>query len=188
MKSDTMSLATYLGYNFVRVTSGNKNYPEHTYPAVIDFYDFNDAQEFAERVNGKVVLLTKSIKDEHYTNAGIATNGIDVESFVDTNRYVCYTKSKANDFEQFALDYIKDHIVMGTDLCFIAELSEKLRDLYDEISTICNEDIIVIDKERWIEIETPLQYETYYRHNDTIYRIAVVDDETDEDVVKKENA
>lgn len=185
MKTETMSLATYLGYNFVRVKSDNKDYPYHNYPAVVDFYDFNDAKEFAEKLNCKVVLLTKTKDDAHYTINGVVNNGIEVKQYFDPDRYVCYTKSEADEFEKFALGYIKDLICMGTDISFIAELSDKMNDIYDDITTNCSDDFVaIIDKKKWEVFDTLLQYETHFIHNDIEYRIAVIDTETDEDVVK----
>lgn len=184
MKTETTSLGTYLGYNFVRVTSGYNDYPKHTYPAIVDFYDYDEAKSFADAVNGKVVLLAKKNGHTHYTYKNVMFNGIDVASFTDDNNFVCYTKNGASDFEEFALSFIQSLIEVGTDICYVAELSEKFSNIYNELVEIDDDEMIIINKTNWSVDDTTKQYVTKLSYDSTEYIIAVIDDETDEDVIK----
>lgn len=185
MKSDTISFATYLGYNFVRVTRGMNDYPENTYTAITGFYTFDEAKEIADRVGGEVVLLTKRDGHQFYVNNGRVDNGIDVSTLIDENEVMLY--KSVDTFEQDALEYIKALIEEGTDICNIAKLSETMSNTYDELYAGCDDNIAIVSKLTWeVEEITPLYVTKKHDDDVTLYEIAVVDYETDEDVVKRQ--
>ena len=187
MKTSTSSLATYLGYNFVSVTQGMNGYPHCTYMAVVDFYDFEEAQEFAKSVNGSVVILSRKFGQQLYTNNGTTYTGLETSAFVDDNNFATYTNNYADEFEKFGLTHIKELIDMGTDLCYVAEISEKMSNIYNELTTIDDDEILIVNTNNWTVEDTTKQVVTKLSYDSTEYIVAVVDYETDDDVIDEEN-
>jgi hypothetical protein len=181
MKTSTESLANYLGLSFVN-TQSIDGHPNSTHLSVTGFYDYGDAESFAEEVNGEVVLLCKK-PGGMFVNTGRATKGIDTYNLIDTTDVHVFTSPE--EFEKAALADIKARIEEGTDLSVIAKLSETMSDTYNEFveyDSDTNSTIVTVNRFTW---GNEMFYERYVTAATSItgneYRIAVVDKETDND-------
>ena len=104
MKTRTLDLAHDLGLDTVAVTKGKNGYPEGLYKAIVGFSYFDNAEDFAEQVNGEVVLLSKRIGHHLWTNNGRAYEGIESARFIDEDRYKAFESEL--DFEGWCCNEI----------------------------------------------------------------------------------
>ena len=184
MKSRTLDLAHDWGLDIVEVTKGKNGYPEGLYKAIVGFDYFENAEDFAEQVNGEVVLLSKRNGHHLWTNKGRAYEGIEMANLIDENRYKAFENEI--DFEEWCCSEIEWHINSGFNLFDLRDKIDQLCETYDEIRTKGRNEISIVDiKDYSCEISD--MYVTSIHDDDvTTYMIAVVDHETDEDETNKE--
>ena len=179
MKTRTLDLADDWGLDIVEVTKGKNGYPEGLYKAIVGFDYFENAEDFAEQVNGEVVLLSKRNGHHLWTNKGRAYEGIEMANLIDENRYKAFENEI--DFEEWCCSEIEWHINSGFNLFDLRDKIDQLCETYDEIRTKGRNEISIVDIKDY-SCETTDKYVTNAHDGDvTAYMIAVVDHETDED-------
>ena len=173
MKEKTLDLAYEWGLNIVEVTQGVNGYPEGLYKAIIGFDYFENAEDFAEQVNGEVVLLSKRDGHALYTNRGRAYEGIEREKFIDENRYEVFESEL--DFEEWCVGEIEHIMNMGFDLFGLRDAIDQMCDTYNDINGRCRDEIAIVDT-RDYTCETTDKYVTEIHDDDvTTYVIAVIE-------------
>lgn len=184
MKTRTLDLAYEWGLNIVEVTQGVNGYPEGLYKAIAGFDYFENAEDFAEQVNGEVVLLSRRDGHALYTNKGRAYKGIERAKFIDEDR--CEVFEDELDFEEWCVGEIDHRMDMGFNLFEFRDMIDQMCDTYEDIRTRCSDEIAIVDI-RDYSCETTDKYVTEIHDEDvTTYMIAVVDYETDEDEANEE--
>ena len=179
MKTRTLDLAYDWGLDIVEVTQGMNGYPEGLYKAIVGFDSFEDAEYFAEQVNGEVVLLSKRNEHHLWTNKGRAYEGIERANLIDENRYKAFENEL--DFEEWCCEEIEQQMNGGFDLFDFRDKILQMCDTYEEIRTKGRNEISIVDIKDY-SCETTDKYVTSVHDDDvTAYMIAVVDYETDED-------
>lgn len=179
MKTRTLDLAYEWGLNIVEVTKGVNGYPEGLYKAIAGFDYFENAEDFAEQVNGEVVLLSRRDGHALYTNKGRAYEGIERAKFIDEDRYEVFDSEL--DFEEWCVGEIDHQMDMGFDLFDLRDKIDQMCNTYEDIRTRYRDEITIVDI-RDYSCETTDKYVTEIHDDDvTKYMIAVVDYETDED-------
>ena len=185
MKTRTLDLAYDCGLDIVEVTKGKNGYSEGLYKAIVGFDYFENAEDFAEQVNGEVVLLSKRDGHQLWTNKGRAYEGIERAKFIDEERYEVFESEL--DFEEWCCNEIEWHMSSGFNLFDLRDKINQMCETYEEIRTRgCYEIAIVNTKD--YSCETTDKYICAIHDDDvTAYMIAVVDHETDEDETNEED-
>lgn len=184
MKTRTFDLADDFGLDIVEVTKGKNGYPEGLYKAIVGFDYFENAEDFAEQVNGEVVLLSRRDGRALYTNNGRAYDGIESAKFIDEERYEVFESEL--DFEEWCCKEIEWHMNSGFNLFDLRDKIDQMCDTYDEIRIIGRDEIAIVDIKDY-SCETTDKYVTSVHDDDvTTYIIAVVDHETDADETNEE--
>lgn len=184
MKTRTTDLANEWELDIVEVTRGMNGYPEGLYKAIVGFDYFEDAEYFAEQVNGEVVLLSKRNGHHLWTNKGRAYEGIERANLIDENRYKAFENEF--DFEEWCYEEIEQQMNGGFNLFDFRDKILQMCDTYDEIRTKCIHEIAIVDINDY-SCETTDKYVTNAHDGDvTAYMIAVVDYETDKDEANEE--
>lgn len=185
MKTRTLDLAYEWGLNIVEVTQGRNGYPEGLYKAIVGFDYFENAEDFAEQVNGEVVLLSRRDGYALYTNNGRAYEGIERAKFIDEDREEVFESEL--DFEEWCCKEIDWQMNGGFNLFDLRDKIDKMCDTYDEIRTRGRDEIAIVDIKDY-SCETTDKYVCVIHDEDvTHYEIAVVDYETDEDETNEED-
>lgn len=184
MKTRTLDLAYEWELDIVEVTQGMNGYPKGIYKAIVGFDFFENAEDFAEQVNGEVVLLERRDGQELHTNKGRAYEGIERAKFIDENRQEVF--SDALDFEEWCVGEIDHRMNMGFNLFEFKDMLEQMCETYVDIQTKCRSDIAIVNTSDYT-CELEEEYVTRLHDGDvTTYMIAVVDHETDEDETNEE--
>lgn len=184
MKTRTLDLAYEWGLNIVEVTQGVNGYPEGLYKAIAGFDYFENAEDFAEQVNGAVVLLSRRDGCALYSNNGRAYNGIEKAKFIDEEKYEVFEDEL--DFEQWCCEEVEWQMNGGFNLFDLRDKIDQMCDTYEDIRTRCSDEIAIVDT-RDYSCETTDKYVTEIHDEDVnTYMIAVVDYETDEDATNEE--
>lgn len=184
MKTRILDLAYEWGLNIVEVTQGVNGYPEGLHKAIVGFDYFENAEDFAEQVNGEVVLLSRRDGYALYTNNGRAYEGIERAKFIDEDRYEVFESEL--DFEEWCVGEIDHRMNMGFNLFEFRDMINQMCDTYDEIRTRGRDEIAIVDIKDY-SCETTDKYVCVIHDGDvTHYEIAVVDYETDEDETNEE--
>lgn len=179
MKTRTEELAYEWGLNIVEVTQGVNGYPEGLYKAIAGFDYFENAEDFAEQVNGEVVLLSRRDGHALYTNKGRAYEGIERAKFIDEDKYEVFDSEL--DFEEWCVGELDHRMNMGFNLFEFRDMIDQMCDTYEDIRTRHRSEIAIVDT-RDYSCETTDKYVCVIHDEDvTHYEIAVVDHETDED-------
>lgn len=185
MKTRTFDLADDFGLDIVEVTKGKNGYPEGLYKAIVGFDYFENAEDFAEQVNGEVVLLSRRDGHALYTNNGRAYDGIESAKFIDEDRYEVFESEL--DFEEWCYKEIEWHMNSGFNLFDLRDKIDQMCDTYDEIRTRGRDEIAIVDIKDY-SCETTDKYVCSIHDDDvTTYMIAVIDHETDEDKTNEED-
>lgn len=185
MKTRTEEKAYEDGLNFVEITQGMNGYPEGLYKAIAGFDYFENAEDFAEQVNGEVVLLSRRDGHALYTNNGRAYEGIERAKFIDEDKYEVFDSEL--DFEEWCVGEIDHRMDMGFNLFEFRDMINQMCDTYEDIRTRHRSEIAIVDT-RDYSCETTDKYVTEIHDEDvTTYMIAVVDHETDEDEIEEED-
>lgn len=185
MKTRTLDLADDWGLDIVEVTKGKNGYPEGLYKAIVGFDYFENAEDFAEQVNGEVVLLSRRDGHALYTNNGRAYEGLESAKYIDEDRYEVFESEL--DFEEWCCREIEWHMNSGFNLFDLRDKIDQMCETYEEIRTRGRDEIAIVDIKDY-SCETTDKYVTSIHDNDvTTYMIAVVDHETDEDEINEED-
>lgn len=185
MKTRTLDLADDWGLDIVEVTKGKNGYPEGLYKAIVGFDAFENAEDFAEQVNGEVVLLSRRDGHALFTNNGRAYDGIESAKFIDEDR--CEVFESELDFEEWCCREIEWHMNSGFNLFDLRDKIDQMCETYEEIRTRGRDEIAIVDIKDY-SCETTDKYVTSIHDDDvTTYMIAVVDHETDEDEINEED-
>jgi hypothetical protein len=184
MKTRTLELADDWGLDIVEITRGRNGYPEGLYKAVARFDYFENAEDFADKVNGEVVLLSRRDGHQLWTNNGRAYEGIERAKFIDEDRYEVFEDEL--EFEEWCVGEIDHRMDMGFNLFEFRDKIDQMCDTYEEIRTAHRSEITIVDTRNYT-YETTDKYVTEIHDEDvTTYMIAVVDYETDEDETNEE--
>ena len=185
MKTRTLDLAEDWGLDIVEVTSGKNGYPEGLYKAIVGFDYFENAEDFAEQVNGEVVLLSRRDGHALYTNNGRAYESIERAKLIDEERYEVFESEL--DFEEWCCKEIEWHMNSGFNLFDLRDKINQMCETYEEIRTRGCYEIAIVDIKDY-SCETSDKYVCSIHDDDvTTYMIAVVDHETDEDETNEED-
>ena len=185
MKTRTLDLADDWGLDIVEVTKGKNGYPEGLYKAIAGFDYFENAEDFAEQVNGEVVLLSRRDGYALYTNNGRAYEGIESAKFIDKDRYEVFENEL--DFEEWCCEEIDSQIKGGFNLFDLRDKINQMCDTYEDIRTMFSSKIAIVNTKDY-SCETSDKYVCSIHDDDvTAYMIAVVDHETDEDETNEED-
>lgn len=184
MKTRTLDLASDWGLDFVEITEGMNGSPKNLHKALTGFDTFEDAECFADEVNGEVVLLSRRDGHHFWKCSGRAFDGIEREHYVDEEHYEIFKDEY--DFEYWASQKISSKIGMGDNIFDLRNALTTMCKTYKEISDMCGGQIAIVDKSDYTcEIEN--EYVTKIHDDDvTTYMIAVVDHEKDEDETNEE--
>lgn len=185
MKTRTLDLAYDWGLDIVEVTKGKNGYPEGLYKAIVGFDYFESAEDFAKQVNGEVVFLSRRDGHQLWTNEGRAYNGIELEMFIDEDRYEVFESEL--DFKEWCCEEIEWQMNGGFNLFDLRDKIDQMCETYEEIRTKGSYEIAIVDIKDYT-CETTDKYVCAIHDDDdvTTYMIAVVDHETDEDETNKE--
>ena len=184
MREKTYDLAIEYGLDIVEVTQGVNGYPEGVYKAISGFDYFENAESFAEEVNGVVVLLSRRDWHTLYTNEGRAYEGIERAKFINEDIHEVFDSEL--DFEEWCVIELDHRMNMGFNLFEFRDMVDQMCDTYEDIRTRFRSEIAIVDI-RDYSCDTTDKYVTEIHDNDvTSYMIAVVDYETDEGEVKEE--
>ena len=184
MKTRTLDLAYEWGLNIVEVTQGVNGYPKGLYKAIAGFDYFENAEDFAEQVNGEVVLLSRRDGHALYTNKGRTYEGIDRAKHINEEEYKVF--KKALDFESWAKEDIEEMLKIGEDIFSIQADVNIMCEVYEAINNMSKNDIALVGYDYSYYIES--EFATIIHDDDvTTYMIAVVDYETDEDETNEED-
>lgn len=184
MKTRTLVLAYEWGLDVVEITQGVNGYPKGLYKAIAGFDYFENAEDFAEQVNGDVVLLSRRDGHALYTNNGRAYEGIERTKYIDDDKYEVFEDEL--DFEEWCVGEIDHRMDMGFNLFEFRDMIDQMCDTYEDIRTRCSDEIAIVDTRDYSCVTTE-KYVTEIHDDDvTKYMIAVVDYETDEDETNEE--
>lgn len=177
MKKRTLDLAEDWGLDIVEVTKGKNGYPEGLYKAIVGFDCFENAEDFAEQVNGEVVLLSRRDGHQLWTNKGRAYEGIESAKFIDEDRYEVFESEL--DFEEWCCEEIDSQMRGGFNLFDLKDKINQMCDTYDDIRTKGRDEIAIVDIKDYT-CDTTDKYVCFIYDGDvTRYMIAVIDHETD---------
>lgn len=184
MKTRTENLASEWGLDFVEITEGMNGYPKNHHKALMGFDTFEDAECFAEEVNGEVVLLTRRDGHHFWFNNGRQYEALARAKFIDENEEEMFTSVES--FESWAMSVIESMIGMGDNIYDIKNASTIFCEIGNAIYEMREWEICIVNKGDYdFEI---VNSECTRIHDDdvTTYAIAVVDYETDEDETNEE--
>ena len=185
MKAKTLDLAEDWGLDIVEVTKGKNGYPEGLYKAIVGFDYFENAEDFAEQVNGEVVLLSRRIGHHFWTNNGSAYEGIESARCIDKDRYKAFESTL--DFGEWCRKEIEWQMNSDFNLFCMRDKIDQMCDTYNKICEKGRDEIAIVDIEDYT-CETTDKYVCAIHDDDvTTYMIAVVDHETDEDEANEED-
>lgn len=184
MKTRTEELASEWGLDFIEITEGMNGYPKNLYKALIGFDTYEDAESFADEVNGEVVLLTKRDGHQLWFNSGRQYEALERAKFIDENDEIVF--ENGGSFEDWAQDEIRQMVEQH---CSLVDLKAALIEMCATSFAIYESDateVAVVNTLNYTCDITP-KYTTDIHDNDvTTYAIAVVDHETDEEETKEE--
>lgn len=184
MKTRTLDLAEEWGLDIVEITQGVNGYPKGLYKALMGFDTFENAEAFADEVNGEVVLLTKRDGHQLWFNGGRQYEALERAKFIDENEEEMFTSVES--FESWATSEIESMIGMGDNIYDIKNASANFVEICDAIYDMNEESEICIVSKCNYGYEIESRYVTRIHEDVTTYAIAVVDRETDEDEVNEE--
>ena len=184
MKTRTLALAYEWGLNVVEVTQGMNGYPKGLYKAIAGFDYFENAEDFAEQIDGEVVLLSRRDGHALYANKGRVYEGIERAKFINEDTQEVFDSE--TDFEEWCVGEIDHRMDMGFNLFEFRDIIDQMCDTYEDIRTRHHDEIAIVDT-RDYSCETTDKYVTVIHDEDvTTYEIAVVDYESDDDDVSEE--
>ena len=185
MKTRTLDLASDWCLDFVEITEGMNGSPKNLHKALTGFDIFEDAEYFADEVNGEVVLLSRRDGHHFWKCHGRAFDGIERAKLIDEERYKAFESEL--DFEEWCCKEIEWQMNSGFNLFDLRNKIDQMCDTYDEICTKGSYEIAIVDIKDYT-CETTDKYVCAIHDDDvTTYMIAVVDHETDEDETNEED-
>lgn len=185
MKTRTEERAYEDGLELVTITQGMNGYPSGLYKAVADFESFEDAECFADEVNGEVVLLSRRDGHQFWVNHGRQYEPLERADYIDEESYIAFIDE--DNFEYWALDELKSKLEMEDNLFDIRSAINEMCCTYNEIVNRYGGEITIVDKKEFT-CERVSNYVTRIHDDDvTTYMLAVVDHETDEDEIEEED-
>ena len=184
MKTRTLDLAYEWGLNIVEVTQGVNGYPKGLYKAIAGFDYFEDAENFAEQVNGEVVLLSRRDGHQFWVNHGRQYEPLERAKYLDEDEDIVFTDE--GEFESWCVGEIDHYMDGGVNLCDLRDMLDTMVDTYEEIVQRREDEVVVVDKRDFAAVSLH-KYVTRIHDDDvTTYMLAVVDHETDEDEIEED--
>ena len=178
MKTRTEDLAYENGLELVEITQGMNGYPSGLYKAVSGFESFEDAECFADEVNGEVVLLSRRDGHQFWVNHGRQYEPLERAKFIDENNEEMFTSESS--FESWANDVVKNALEEGESIYDLKGLLYNLCEACDLIYEMDATEIAIVNKNDYDCYVYP-KHDTHIHDDDvTDYMLAVVDHETDE--------
>ena len=185
MKTRTEERAYEDGLELVTITQGMNGYPSGLYKAVAGFESFEDAESFADDVNGEVVLLSRRDGHQFWTNNGRQYEPLFTAHYIDDETEVAFELVK--NFYAWAHDDIE---AMVEQMCSLRDLKSALVNMcaiYDEMLEMGEDEIAVIDTLNYTCDIRKTNVTRIHDDDVTTYLLAVVDHETDEDEIEAED-
>lgn len=135
----------------VEVTDGANGYPENLQKAVIGFSDFEEAEEFAAKVEGEIVMLHKRDGWQFWEGQGKEIEPIQVykKDFGDDfNKY--FPTITESEFAEWTASFLSENYAESLEdmkkyLDERIELWEKIQDLEDDEFLVAENDTVVFD-------------------------------------------
>lgn len=185
MKTRTEERAYEDGLELVTITQGMNGYPSGLYKAVADFESFEDAECFADEVNGEVVLLSRRDGHQFWVNHGRQYEPLERAKYLDEDEDVVFTDE--GEFESWCVGEIDHYMDGGLNLYDLRSMLDTMVDTYEEIMQRREDEVVVVDKRDFTAVSLH-KYVTRVHDDDvTTYMLAVVDHETDEDEIEEED-
>ena len=179
MKTTTLDLANEKGLDIIEITEGNNGYPKNIYKGVIGFDNFEDANIFANSINGEVVLLSRKEGHHFYTNNGWVDKPIHYTHLIDDS---IIDFSDINDFKDYVLNVLKENFNTFDDCEEFISNVNSINDFIDNYDYVANNNldkkfIILYDSNRKIPfaIDVVSEYTMRGNYDTTTYVIGVVE-------------
>lgn len=183
MRINTLNFAEDYGLDIIEITEGNNGYPKNIYKGVIGFNNFMSAIEFADIINGEVVLLSRKEGQHFYTNNGWVDKPIHYTKLIDDS---VIDFSDINDFKKYILNVLKENFKTFDDCEEFISNVNSINDFIDNYDYVVNNNldkkfIILYDSNRKIPfaIDVVSEYVMKGSFDTTNYIIGVVENEDD---------
>lgn len=183
MKTRTEERAYEDGLELVTITQGMNGYPSGLYKAVADFESFEDAECFADEVNGEVVLLSRRDGHQFWVNHGRQYEPLERAKYLDED--VVFTDE--GEFESWCVGEIDHYMNGGISLYNLRDIVDNMVSTYEEIVQRREDEIILVDTLDYSCVSRHKYLTRIHDDGVTTYMLAVVDHETDEDVISDED-
>ncbi|MBO7241553.1 MAG: hypothetical protein J6U90_03795 [Methanobrevibacter sp.] len=105
MRFNTLNLAEDYGLDIIEITEGLNGYPKNIYKGIIGFNNFMSAIEFADIINGEVVLLSRKDGHHFYINNGTTDKPIHYTKLIDDNAHIYFD---IDDLKESMVEIMKD--------------------------------------------------------------------------------
>ena len=93
------------GLDIIEITEGLNGYPKNIYKGIIGFNNFMSAIEFADIINGEVVLLSRKDGHHFYINNGTTDKPIHYTKLIDDNAHIYFD---IDDLKESMVEIMKD--------------------------------------------------------------------------------
>lgn len=172
MKDLTEILAYEWGLNMVTITKGRNGYPEGLYKAVSGFGCYPEAEDFAERIDGEVVLLARRDGREFWSNLGRKYESIRIDdSWIDDDEELIQADG-AGDWWRNQWDLIKDMTWESPDE--LGSHIQRIESIYNMIEQMSDNQQLKINGRYQCEV-IPMESMHYHDDDVTDYMIAVIE-------------
>lgn len=186
MKTRTEERAYENGLELVEITQGMNGYPSNLYKAVSGFESFEEAEDFANDVNGEVVLLSRRDGHQLWVNKGRQYKPLKSEDYRNEDETKVFGSIAS--YDEWALEELAYQLneVNGVTLFQIQDMVNTMRKTYDAILDMGEDKIAIVSWENYT-CDIVSEFVTRIHDDDvTTYMLAVVDHETDEDEIEEE--
>lgn len=179
MTATTLDLADEKGLDIIEITKGLNGYPKSVYKGIIGFDNFENAIQFANSINGEVVLLSRKDGHHFYTNNGWVDKPIHYTHLID---YSIIDFSNINDFKDYILNVLKENFNTFDDCEEFINNVNSINDFINKYDDIVNDNlaekfIILYDSNRKLPfaIDIVSEYTMRGHYDTTSYVIGVVE-------------
>lgn len=179
MTTTTLDLVNEKGLDIIEITKGLNGYPKNISKGVIGFDNFEDATQFANSINGEVVLLSRKDGRHFYTNNGWVDKPIHYTKLIDDS---IIDFSDINDFKEYILNVLKENFNTFDDCEEFISNVNSINDFIDNYDYVVNNNldkkfIILYDSNRKIPfaIDVVSEYTMRGCYDTTSYVIGVVE-------------
>lgn len=178
MKQNTINAAKAKGLDIVTITKGANDYPEYLYDAISGFDTFEDAEAFAQDVNGDVVKLRQRDGHHFWENTGNLYYPLQIREFVNwEDNEVILDLEEFEWWKEQEIDFMTDNEWEEDD---INARMTKIEEIAKAVSEMGSDMALVLRKEN-LYYYTEKKCPTEIRQDVYTYEVAVVDNEDDDE-------